>query len=104
MNSHALPEVSGGQAVSLRDGAAVRFCSVSAVRPILSRLRHFLTGEETARLGTYRQDPDRERFLLGRALLRLFVGDILGVHPINRIDELLPWAWKAAHPSDQHVG
>lgn len=25
-------------------------------------------------------------------------------HPINRIDELLPWAWKAAHPSDQHVG
>lgn len=81
MNSHALPEGSGGQAVPPRDGAAVRFCSVSAVRTILPRLRHFLTGEETARLGTYRQDPDRERFLLGRALLRLFAGDILGVQP-----------------------
>ncbi len=24
-------------------------------------------------------------------------------HPINRIDELLPWTWKAAQSGDQYV-
>lgn len=61
------------------DGAAIYFCNVSAVRHLLPRLRPFLNPDETARFGTYRQEADRERFLLGRALLRLFVGDILEV-------------------------
>lgn len=81
MNPYSFPGCPELQAVRPLDGAAVYFCSVSAVRPIFPRLRLFLTPEEMARLGTYRQDPDRERFLLGRALLRLFAGDILDVPP-----------------------
>jgi len=31
------------------------------------------------------------------AYLNDFLTRIVGGHPINRIDELLPWAWKAAN-------
>lgn len=66
-----------GQAVSGR----LYFCSVAAVRHISPRLRLCLNPEEIARLGSYRLRADQERFLVGRALLRMLVGDALGVEP-----------------------
>ncbi len=66
---------------SFPDGGAFYFCSVAAVRPILPRLHTFLNVDERVRLGSYRREPDRERFALGRALLRLFAGRILNAEP-----------------------
>ena len=47
----------------------------------LARLRAVLDGSEQARAGRYRFSRDRNRFILGRGLLRLILGRYLGRSP-----------------------
>ncbi|HEX4350451.1 MAG TPA: 4'-phosphopantetheinyl transferase superfamily protein [Verrucomicrobiae bacterium] len=48
---------------------------------MLSDLVSLLSADEHARLGRLKQHDDRQRFLIGRGLLRLFVGAQLGLPP-----------------------
>ncbi len=53
------------------------------VTAVLPRLAGLLASEERARLGQLRRAQDRERFLLGRAVLRLCLGELLDQSPTS---------------------
>lgn len=55
------------------------------VRQQMQALRALLTAEELARLGQLRQPEDRERFLLGRGVLRRLLGALLERDPADLV-------------------
>lgn len=54
---------------------------------VRERARAWLTPAEHERYGRYRFQPDRDMFLLGRAMARTLVGEALGVGPCE-------WTWR----------
>ena len=54
---------------------------------VRERARMWLTPAEQERYGRYRQQRDRDMFLLGRAMARTLVGEALGVGPCE-------WIWR----------
>jgi 4'-phosphopantetheinyl transferase len=59
--------------------------SAADVRAMLTPLRGLLAPEEALRLRQLRREADRERFLLGRGMLRLLLGGWLGRDPADLV-------------------